>query len=77
MTNGDGFTVKEMLVSISNKLDSFIEVDKAEKGVIDKRIDLLEQHRASIMSNFKVAAWLIGILGLSGLGALVKMLIGA
>ena len=72
MSDGNGFTMKEMLVSIIAKLDTFIETDKVEKQVIDVRIDALEQHRASIMSNFKLVAWIIGILGLSGLGALLK-----
>ena len=75
MPDSNGFTVKEMLVSISNKLDTFIESDKVEKKEIDMRLDGLEQHRASIMSNFKLAAWLIGLIGLGGLGTLLKVFV--
>ena len=70
-----GFTTKEMLVSIITKLDTFIETDKGEKKEIDMRLDGLEQHRASIMSNFKLAAWLIGLIGLGGLGTLIKIFV--
>jgi hypothetical protein len=72
MPDTNGFTVKEMLLTISNKLDAFIETDKVEKKEIDNRLDTLEQHRSAIMSNFKLAAWLIGAGG--GIGGLVGLL---
>ena len=70
-----GFTVKEMLLKIDTKLDTFIESDKSEKKEIHTRLDVLEQHRSSIVSNFRLAAWLIGSIGgVGGIFALIKLL---
>ena len=75
MADGNGFTVKEMLSKIDGKLDKFIETDKLEKKEIDGRLDTLEQHRSSIMSNFKLAAWLVGTGGgIGGILGLIKLL---
>jgi len=71
----NGFTVKEMLLTISNKLDRFIESDRIEKKDIDERIDHLEQHRASIISNFRLAAWIFGAVGGAGsIYGIIKLL---
>lgn len=57
-----GFTTKDMLQSIMKKLDDFIERDLAEKRNIDSRIDLLEQHRSTILSNISLLGYIIGVL---------------
>jgi hypothetical protein len=75
MSDGNGFTVKEMLLKIDTKLDTFIEIDKLEKKEIDTRLDILEQHRSSIMSNFRLAAWIIGAVGgIGGILGLIKLI---
>jgi len=75
MAGENGFTVKEMLSKSYGKLDKFIETDKIEKKEIDLRLDTLEQHRSSIMSNFRLAAWLVGAGGgIGGIVGLIKLI---
>lgn len=54
------FTVKEIVQDTNRKLDKFI--DKVDKTFYetDKRLDTLEQHKASVNANFKFAAWMFG-----------------
>lgn len=57
------FTIKEMLIKIDEKLDSFISENKRDFETVDGRIDKLEQYKESTKSNFKLIAFLITISG--------------
>ena len=66
----DSFTMKEMFAIINKniekldtKMDSYISEDRLEKSVFDSRIDSLEQHKATVVSGFKVAAGLVSVVG--------------
>lgn len=72
---GSNFTVKDIVIDTNKKLDKFI--DKVEENIkeTDTRLDTLEQHRASIMSNIRLAAWFFGAIGgLGGVYGLIKLL---
>lgn len=53
------FTIKEMLIKIDEKLDSFISDNKKDFKDVDLRIDILEQYREATKSNFKLIAWIV------------------
>ena len=77
MPDTNGFTVKEMLSKIDSKLDGFIESDKQEKKEIDQRLDGLEQHKASVLSNIRVIVWIFGAVGgIGGVLGMIKLLGG-
>lgn len=68
---GSDFTIKEIVRDTNNKLDKFIEKVEALAEKTDNRIDKLEQHKASVVSNFQLMAWLVGASG--AIFAIVKL----
>ena len=70
---GSQFTVKDIVIDTNNKLDRFIEKVELNQKETDSRLDQLEQHKASIMSNIKFGAWIVGVL-LAGGGIIIGKL---
>lgn len=75
MSDGNGFTVKEMLVKIDLKLDSFIAQDASDKIDIDKRFDIIEKKDAERAGSIKTILWIISFLGAGGIAALLKVFV--
>lgn len=75
MSDVNGFTVKEMLVKIDVKLDTFIAQDAADKIEIDKRFDHIEKKDAERGGSIKTILWIISFLGAGGVAALLKVFI--
>ena len=62
------FTMKEMLIETNNSIAKLSDDIRNNFKEVDSRIDNLEQHKASITSNFKFASWMFGaLLGIGGL----------
>ena len=55
--------INSNLEKIDSKIDKYITEDRAEKHVFDQRIDELEQHKATVVSGFKVVASLVSVIG--------------
>ena len=73
--SGNGFTLKEKLLEIHAELKEFRTESVAADEKHDRRIKALEGHRESIMSSIKLIAWVIGLIGVSGAGAILRYLI--
>ena len=54
------FTIKEIVRDTNKKLDDFIDEMRKQSKEVDKRIDTLEQHKASMTSSITLLAWVFG-----------------
>ena len=52
------FTIKEIVIETNNTVAKLADELRASHIVIDRRLDSLEQHKSSIVSNFKLLAWI-------------------
>lgn len=69
----EGFSTKEIVIDISEKMDKFIERQDKVDIKQNERIGILEIHRARIMGNFKLIGWLLT--GGSAVGAIATVII--
>lgn len=72
---GSDFTIKEIVIETNNNLAKLADEIRTSNKEVDGRLDDLEQHKASVVSNFKLAAWIFGAaISIGGLLVALKLI---
>lgn len=77
MTMEDGFSTKEIVILINNKLDKFMEVQDTKDIKQDERIGGLERYTSKLTGGLKILAFTLSGSGLIAVGiALLRIFVG-
>ena len=69
------FTIKDYVKDTNKKLDKFIDKVDEKLDSTDKRLDNLEQHKASMTSSITLLAWVFGaIVSIGGVAVAIIQL---